>query len=265
MWPSEIELARIIDPSLISTYSQHRSHSEETPMTIQNLFLDIAADPAGVLGLSPNISAIMADYVEAALASSSSERSRELERALVQLFHSSLKRCPDDVVWAIQGFEDAAMDTRAAYLMGQISLAQSLVSQNLSHKQCCDFERAVVHDLNLAYVRALYREDLSNKELVKIVGKVEESVSRRLKKLREWGITDSRKNGTSVINFLTPAAKKVFEEWRRSIQDEQPVVDVIDIVGTKVPAVALRLIERKSNMIPEHMKEFNALGTKRVA
>lgn len=229
-------------------------------MTTQNLFLDMASDPSGVLGLSPGIGAVMTDYVEGILASSSSSRSRELEAALVDLFYISLKRCPSDVVLAIQGVNDATEASRAAYLMGHISFAQSLVSQNLSHKVCSDFKAAVVHDVNIDYVRALYSRDMTNKELVAVVGKVEESVSRRLKKLREWGITEYRKQGTSVINFLTPAARKIFEGIDGDELDHAPRVS-----ASLIPANALRLIKEKTGELPPHMKEFSALGARKVA
>lgn len=234
-------------------------------MTTQNLFLNIASDPSGALGLSSSIGVVMADYVEGALGSSSRARSYDVECALVKLFHESLKRCPDDVVLAIQGDEEASEEARAAYLMGHISFAQSLVSQNLSHKVCDEFKAAVLSNINISYVRALFVEDLTNTKLMKFVDKTEESISRRLKKLREWGITDCRKQGTSVINFLTPAARNIFEEFGEVAATETEVAFSISRTADKISPVALRLIERKAEKLPNHMKEFSALGAKRVA
>lgn len=232
-------------------------------MNNQNLFLEIASDQAGVLGLSSNIGEVITDYVERALAGSSRARSYELEQELVNLLHEVLKRCPLEALLAVQGMEDAGETAQAAYVMGQISFAQALVSQNVAHKVCDEFKAAVLHELNVDYVRALYSCDLTNKQLVGIVGKVEESVSRRLKKLREWGITDSRKQGVNVINFLTPAARKVFENSGRL--EQKCKLPSEDSSISKVSLVTIRLVERKTNALPSHMKSFSALGGRKVA
>lgn len=232
-------------------------------MTTQNLFLDIASDQAGVLGLSSGIGEIMVDYVESALGASSRTRSFELERELVGLFHEALRRCPSGAVMAVQGAGEAEESTRAAYLMGQISFAQSLVSQNLAHKLCSEFKAAVLHELNLKYVQALYRSDLTNKQLVDVVGKVEESVSRRLKKLRSWGVTDCRKQGTSVINFLTPAARAIVESFEFE-ELSSPLVAKRELPKV-VPTVANRMLAKKTDLLPSHMKTFSALGARKEA
>jgi DNA-binding transcriptional ArsR family regulator len=69
------------------------------------------------------------------------------------------------------------------------------------------------------YVKALARDDHTGTQLAQICGVTTETVSRKLKFLRDLGITDFRREGTSFVNFLTPAAQAVAGEF---IEQQKP-------------------------------------------
>jgi transcription initiation factor IIE alpha subunit len=56
------------------------------------------------------------------------------------------------------------------------------------------------------YVEALRYEPLTGTQLAEKLGRRNETVSRVLAELREFGLSDYRRDGTAFVNFLTPLA-----------------------------------------------------------
>jgi DNA-binding transcriptional ArsR family regulator len=94
------------------------------------------------------------------------------------------------------------------------------------------------------YIDALASKDLNGKELAETCGEAEETVSRKLKQLRELGITEFRREGTRFYNFLTPAARSVLSESKPLDVGNRP----------KLGLVKLR------EAIPSHMQHGQSLA-----
>lgn len=148
-----------------------------------------------------------ASRVEDGLAGSKAQLA-ELNRLLVQRTHEALQALSPATRHAIlQG--GPTSEVRAAYLMGQLVFAQTLVSQALVQRADDDFVDLVRSSTYGPLVQTLYLADQSNQVLAATLEESEEGVCRKLRVLREKGITDFRKNGRLVVNFLTPAARQV--------------------------------------------------------
>ena len=79
--------------------------------------------------------------------------------------------------------------------------------------------------------------------LAQICGERTETVSRKLKVLRDLGITDFRRDGTSFVNFLTPAAQAVAGEF---IEQPKP-----EPVARALPGILSRELEK----VPAHLRK----------
>lgn len=134
-----------------------------------------------------------------------------LNSQLTSLLDQMLRLEPS-VAQAIQRASSSSATEQAAYVIGQVSFAQLLAAQAAERRVNDDFQSHLVNSLYKPYIDALASKDLNGKELAQICGEVEETVSRKLKQLREFGITEFRREGTSFYNFLTPAARLIVAE-----------------------------------------------------
>lgn len=99
-----------------------------------------------------------------------------------------------------------------SYQLGQVSFAQMLIAQ-VSERRIDDDFSTIVGDIRYkSYVDALRQRELSGKQLSEVCLECVETVSRKLRQLRELGITDFRREGTSFVNFLTPAARAIVKQ-----------------------------------------------------
>lgn len=181
-------------------------------MTAGNVLMELLQNPKEPLGLSRHSGAVLADWLEEALLSTSRQKSGEIHDAIVQLYQNTLTRCSTDVQLATQASSKADLKLRESYQMGILSLAQLLVAQGLDRKISIEFTDVLKDPANAMYIVALYEREHSNKELAKIVAQTEENVSRKLRKFREIGVSSSKKVGTTVFNSLTVTARQLVEE-----------------------------------------------------
>lgn len=142
--------------------------------------------------------------VEEALAGSKAHL-EQFSQQLVQRVRDGFRAMPRELQ---EMFDDEASLAQRLYLLGQLSFAQLLVSHAATYRADDDFIDHLRSTTFSPLVRALYeRPEVSNQELVDSLGECAEGVSRKLRVLREKGITDFRKDGRAVLNFLTPAAR----------------------------------------------------------
>lgn len=181
-------------------------------MTASSAIKDLLTDSEGVLGLSTETTVTLADLLEEAISSSSKARAGEIHDGLMGLYYAAYAQCMPEVLGAVTSQPGSSKETEQGFLMGQIVLAQLLSAQHLDRKVCEQFNDTLHEEANRPFIECLYRGSCNNKKLAKLVGQTEENVSRRLRKLREMGITSKRKVGTSVENFLTITAKSVIDE-----------------------------------------------------
>ena len=184
-------------------------------------FLDAPSEP---LGMNPAITGVIADYLEEAVLSTSKRKLDQLSKALVSLINDSLRNSPKAVVQAAVNALDAGENERTAYLLGQISFAQLFASQSAHRRVSDDFVVTIKDVAYFSYVTSLYHGDKTNTDLLPYVSdKRIETVSRKLKRLRELGVTDFRREGTHIVNFLTPVAKAVFDDGLIPLPDDDGI------------------------------------------
>jgi DNA-binding transcriptional ArsR family regulator len=99
-----------------------------------------------------------------------------------------------------------------AYGLGQLVFAQLLTAKVADASADDNFEELLKGSKYVAYVKALLGSERTSAELKNIVTEREETVSRKLRELRELGAADFRRDGREVVNFLTPLAQEVAKQ-----------------------------------------------------
>lgn len=216
--------------------------------TSKGFFEEIASDPAGVLGLNAEIGPVIADFLESAMLSPTRDGLEQISDELVRLFEASIQRAPKTAVDSILNDEPSNTSERASYMLGQISFAQLMASSALEHKLSKKFLDAMADSINLKYLAELVESEKTNVELSERVGQTVESVSRRLKRLRELGITDFRRNGVNVLNFMTPPALSLFNELHPRSK------------AKKVTPAAVQKVKCATINLGAHMNAFQMFG-----
>lgn len=217
--------------------------------TSKGFFEEIAGDPAGVLELSTEIGPVIADFLESAMLSPTRDGLEQISDELIRLFEVAIQRAPKASVDSILNEEQLHTSDRASYMLGQISFAQLMASSALEHKVSKKFLDAMADSVNFKYLAELASGERTNIQLSESVGQTVENVSRRLKRLRELGITDFRRNGVSVLNFMTPPAMSLF-------LDKHPKVTAKKVSPTVVQKVRCATLH-----LGPHMNSFQMFGS----
>ncbi|PYD04721.1 hypothetical protein DND90_11635 [Pseudomonas syringae pv. maculicola] len=181
-------------------------------MKAGKVLMELLQNPNEPLGLSRHTGTVLADWLEEALLSSSSQKAGEIHDALMDIFQTCLAKSSDEARSAVLSKTPYTLAHRESFTLGQLSLAQLLAAQALDRRASSDFNTFLEDTANSAYLKALCEEPRTNKALSTMVAQTEENVSRKLKRFRELGIVSSRKMGTAVINSLTAAARQTLEE-----------------------------------------------------
>ncbi|MEN5070999.1 winged helix-turn-helix domain-containing protein [Stenotrophomonas sp. TWI1183] len=94
-----------------------------------------------------------------------------------------------------------------AYQAGVVGFAQ-LVAAQAASKRAPDRVQDIARSTPLApYIAELQRGGQTNSRLAELTGETEETVSRKLKKLRRHGISAFRRDGRVTTNYLTPLGR----------------------------------------------------------
>jgi DNA-binding transcriptional ArsR family regulator len=120
-----------------------------------------------------------------------------------------VRNSPKDAVDAVLDASAASLSTKAAHLLGQLGFAQLLAAQAASRRAGDDFFDTISSTRFRPYVELLLEGEMRNTDIAQRLEVEEETVSRALKVLRAEGITDFRRKGREVFNFLTPSASAV--------------------------------------------------------
>lgn len=167
----------------------------------------------GLAALSDGLFATLADRVRAALESSDHGQLDHMTSQLEEFYRELFSAMPEG---ARAASRRAAIDgdAAAAFLLGQAAFAHLLAARTLDRRADDRFLSTIRDGRYERYVRALQREPMNGNRLVEEIGEREETVSRKLGVLRQLGIVSIRKEGTSVVNSLTPAARAVLEHFK---------------------------------------------------
>jgi DNA-binding transcriptional ArsR family regulator len=184
-------------------------------MTSPTELVDLA-ESAGVDNIPPSVMMTIVRRVIAASAATSELHGKALADDLNRLFRRLWARLPQEARVAIQGTTGDALGFKKAFAAGQVSFANAVAGQMSELRESEDFRVAVLGRKYAKYMSALAQGDKTGVELVAAVGVEDATVSRRLSELRELGITDFRRDGRTIVNFLTPAARSVYKSARHA-------------------------------------------------
>lgn len=174
----------------------------------------------------------IATRLEVAIAEGSREQLIAMHDQLAAFLKTYLQRSGRKVVEAVRGVADGDADASAAYALGQISFAQLLAGQ-VGNRRIDERFATVIHE-NAEIVKSLLERDRTGLELAEATGLRPETISRKLKTLRELGILDYHRDGTSLFNFLTPAARVIASTLEVPVgQDRRAGSTVRRIVSSK--------------------------------
>lgn len=160
----------------------------------------------------------LASHLNEALSSATASPIEALESELSVAMRRLLRAAHPDAIAAATGRTrtDSVAD---AFALGQINFAQQLTALAGNSRIEDGFLEALRASKFSPYLRELFESERSNKELSTIISHSEETVSRRMRELRAQGITDFRKDGTLVINFLTPVARQIMQAEKEAADE----------------------------------------------
>ncbi|WP_440963955.1 helix-turn-helix domain-containing protein [Massilia sp. GER05] len=148
--------------------------------------------------------------LEQVLSNPSAEQLGQLRDGLHGVLNDAVAMAPPPVVQAV-GESTLDDPIAASYILGQLSFAHQLV-HSIREKASSKVLHELINNAKFKpYILALTTGNLSGKDLADLCGRAPETVSRNLAELREHGITDFRREGTSLVNFLTPVGRILSE------------------------------------------------------
>lgn len=179
----------------------------------------------------------LAERLEEAVSATTQDELDSLKSQLSDFVRVMLQRSPEAVRQGVTGQLEG--DVASAYQLGQVAFAQLFAAQAASRRADDGFVADLKKDAFATYVQALYAEDRTGQALAEITGERAETVSRKLKVLRELGAVDYRRDGTSFYNFLTPAARSAVAEWAVAIPTSvrSPKERKVDSVRSSLPQI----------------------------
>lgn len=184
-----------------------------------NLLRQLPETIKSASNLPPGLYPAIATRLEEAIADGSRDSLLALHEQLAEFFKTYLQRSGGKVTGAVRGVADADADASAAYALGQISFAQLLAGQVGNRR--VDERFATVIQENAEIVKSLLERDKTGLELAEATGLRPETISRKLKTLRELGILDYHRDGTSLFNFLTPTARVIASTLEETVRQDR--------------------------------------------
>lgn len=182
----------------------------------------IAAHDA--LALPDVVFAELADRLREAMADKDPGAIRTLSAQLTEILDAARTKAAPEAVRAAQGDPVLAdQPSRHAFALGRLSFAQRIAAMHAERRADQSFEEMLTSRSLGPYVRALFENEMTGVDLAAALSHQPETVSRNLKRLRELGAVDFRREGTSLINFLTPAAQQLAEQGlERAVRTRLP-------------------------------------------
>ncbi|MEJ6011176.1 helix-turn-helix domain-containing protein [Novosphingobium aquae] len=196
--------------------------------------LAAAFDPeGGIFAMTSEIVNLIAIRLEEALASGLDQPLDSFSDQVRKSLRRGYAKAPVAVIEAIRNL-DANSPIRMSYVLGQLGMAQTVSSRARDRRVGEDFAAVLKSEAMALYVDALACGDKTNSELSDEVGERVETVSRKLKKLRDIGAADFRRDGVHVYNFLTPAAKALARATRNKGALPEPRKALSVVVSQKL-------------------------------
>lgn len=209
--------------------------------------------------LPPGMMMAVAERLDEAITSPSRHLLVDLAQHLEDLFRHMLRLAPPATTAALT--PGSGTSECAAYALGQVGFAQHLAALATERRVEDHFPQLLQDSRYKIYIAALAQNDMPGKELAQLSREREETVSRKLKYLREQGVTDFRREGTRFFNFLTPAARTfvaTMPEWQNDPvstnldrTDKQITTSSRDIDLTDLNKITNPLLQKQQFFSPE--------------
>ena len=205
---------------------------------------------AGGLSLTPELINLIVVRLEEAIADPRDAHLGALRDQLNALLRSGMANISADLIAQLRQADKSATPVGAGYVLGNLAMAQALSARAMDRRCGEKFEQMLSSENLRPYVRALLEGAETNRGLADRVGHAAETVSRKLKILRELGAADFRRDGQHIYNFLTPAAAAIANGWAKT--------------ETSMPAPRkdsfIRMLSTERE-IPEYMKTTQNFST----
>lgn len=181
----------------------------------------------------------LAERVESALLSPQRETLVELCDAVARLTDFHLNGASPSLSGSLgaESVPDLTKEINEALILGRLAFAQALLTQAVQKRVPGDVGALIKAQPYAPYMRALVEGERTNAELRDRYGEAAETVSRKLRILRDSGVTDFRKEGRRIVNFLTPTALAFIQAEASA---ERPPGAPAAVVGTAEPIDSAR-------------------------
>lgn len=153
---------------------------------------------------------------------------------------------------------ESDLSSDLAYQAGVLGFAQLMAAQAAT-KRAPDRVQDVARSIPLApYVAELQCGERTNSRLAELTGETEETVSRKLKKLRRHGITAFRRDGRLTTNYLTPLGRALAGLTGNStVEDDHGKSQIVE--SKLLKQVLVRELEARVQPDP-HLRDLAILG-----
>jgi DNA-binding transcriptional ArsR family regulator len=182
----------------------------------------------------------------------------DLAASLASLVAALMAGAPEGFAKAVR---DRDPDSHASLgvQLGQFVFAQQVAGLYSHRATAADFLAVLNEARWVPYLEALGQGQLTNGEIAERVGQRAETVSRKLQELRQLGVADFRKEGVSVRNFLTPAARSTLQS-RRNAEPERASERDAQRVGEETAAI----VKETVRALPEYWHQYSGFGPGRM-
>lgn len=199
--------------------------------------------------------ALLADRVVDAIVETDAKRATDLRDDLTSLIDELIKISPE-LVPKLSSVQSKT-EQRQAYDLGKISFAQMLVAKQVQRKADHVDLREAQAEHYFMFLRLLYEREHGNAELAECLGQRLETVSRKLKMLRGWGLTEYRRDGKHVTNFLTVAGR-AFVDKNINCRHNEKLTDEILQTVEKIKASSSNVFKDQTSFAQPSNHELEA-------
>jgi len=148
-----------------------------------------------------------------------------LKGQLADFLRTAVRTAPQAVAEAALG-RPGAPELRAAYMLGQVGFAQMMAAQIAERRPDANVISALQAPPYIPYLRALGAGELTGLDLVDKTGERAETVSRKLRALRDLGLVEFRREGVNIYNSLTSFARAAIEDAGGLREPDSPATAV---------------------------------------
>lgn len=204
--------------------------------------LDGLTEARELYRVEPGVYDAIADRLESAVASESSEPLEEAWDLLTKSLRLMVKHASSEIRDTIRGADHADQKLLTAFWAGQMAFAEGFAARALEKRADNRFAARLTDRRYERYVRALLERPKTGDELAAATGEAKETVSRKLAVLAHLGVVERRRQGNHVVNVLSPPAKSYLKHkniapWSSGRAPALPktVADALEVRAKAMP------------------------------